>query len=124
VTNSLLFAAAQSGAERLLSLAPVDMLIIVIYFLVVLGIGFYLKKFANTGEDFFMAGRKMTAWIAGVSFISANLSSLETMGWSAMAYQYGMLGAHAYLISGALPILFLAVVMMPFYYVRDRKSVV
>ena len=89
----------------------------------VLGIGFYLKKFASTGEDFFMAGRKMTAWIAGLSFISANLSSLETMGWSAMAYQYGMLGAHAYLI-GAIPaILFLAVVMMPFYYICKTHSV-
>ena len=68
------------------------MAIVAIYFVVVLGIGFYLKRFASTGEDFFMAGRKMTAWIAGLSFISANLSSLETMGWSAMAYQYGMLG--------------------------------
>ena len=86
-------------------------------------IGFYLKKYASTGEDFFMAGRKMTAWIAGLSFISANLSSLETMGWSAMAYQYGMLGAHAYLI-GAIPaILFLAVVMMPFYYICKTHSV-
>ena len=65
----------------------------------------------------------MTAWIAGLSFISANLSSLETMGWSAMAYQYGMLGAHAYLI-GAIPaILFLAVVMMPFYYICKTHSV-
>ena len=65
----------------------------------------------------------MTAWIAGLSFISANLSSLETMGWSAMAYQYGMLGAHAYLI-GAIPaILFLAIVMMPFYYICRTHSV-
>ena len=71
---------------------PLDYGIIAIYFLVVLGIGIYLKKFVSTGEDFFMAGRKMTAWIAGLSFISANLSSLETMGWSAMAYQYGMSG--------------------------------
>ena len=108
---------------RLLSLSPVDYVIIVLYFLVVLGIGFYLKRFTSTGEDFFMAGRKMTAWIAGVSFISANLSSLETMGWSAMAYQYGMLGAHAYFIGGALPILFLAVVMMPFYYICRTHSV-
>ncbi len=106
-----------------LTLGAIDLLIIVIYFFVVLAIGFYLKKFANTGEDFFLAGRKMTAWIAGISFISANLSSLETMGWSAMAYQYGMLGAHAYLI-GAIPaILFLAVVMMPFYYICKTHSV-
>src|SRR5271169_692625 len=111
------------ASERLLSLGPIDMVIVVIYFVVVLAIGFYLKKFASTGEDFFMAGRKMTAWVAGLSFISANLSSLETMGWSAMAYQYGMLGAHAYLI-GAIPaILFLAVVMMPFYYICKTHSV-
>src|SRR5208283_3048207 len=105
------------------SLAPVDYLIVATYFAFCLGIGFYLKKYATTGEDFFMAGRKMTAWIAGLSFISANLSSLETMGWSAMAYQYGMLGAHAYLI-GAIPaILFLSIVMMPFYYICKTHSV-
>jgi SSS family solute:Na+ symporter len=118
-----LFAVAAASERSLLTLAPVDMVIIVIYFAFCLGIGFYLRKYASTGEAFFMAGRKMTAWIAGLSFISANLSSLETMGWSAMAYQYGMLGAHAYLI-GAIPaILFLAVVMMPFYYICRTHSV-
>jgi SSS family solute:Na+ symporter len=112
-----------AASSSLLSLRPVDLAIIGLYFATVIGIGFYLKRFAATGEDFFMAGRKMTAWIAGLSFISANLSSLETMGWSAMAYQYGMLGAHAYLI-GAIPaILFLAVVMMPFYYICKTHSV-
>ncbi len=115
-----LFAAA---GPSLLSLSQIDYVIIAIYFAVVLGIGYYLKNYARTGEDFFLAGRKMTAWIAGLSFISANLSSLETMGWSAMAYQYGMLGAHAYFI-GAIPaILFLAVVMMPFYYICKTHSV-
>ena len=67
------FAAAGTGPARLLSLSPIDLVIIVIYFLIVLGIGFYLKNYARTGEDFFLAGRKMTAWIAGLSFISANL---------------------------------------------------
>ena len=118
--------AATTGGKtssHLLTLSPIDLVIVVLYFVVVLAIGFYLKKHTSTGEDFFLAGRKMTAWIAGLSFISANLSSLETMGWSAMAYQYGMLGAHAYLI-GAIPaILFLAVVMMPFYYICKTHSV-
>jgi solute:Na+ symporter, SSS family len=116
-------AADAGGAGSLLRLGGVDLAVVAIYFAVCLVIGFYLKRFASTGENFFMAGRKMTAWVAGLSFISANLSSLETMGWSAMAYQYGMLGAHAYLI-GAIPaILFLAVVMMPFYYVCRTHSV-
>lgn len=119
--SALLF--AQAGGKPLISIGTLDVVIIAIYFAVVLGIGIYLKKYVSTGEDFFMAGRKMTAWVAGLSFISANLSSLETMGWSAMAYQYGMLGAHAYLI-GAIPaILFLAIVMMPFYYICNTHSV-
>jgi SSS family solute:Na+ symporter len=118
----LLFAAAEKSSA-LISIGRLDYLIIAIYFIVVLGIGLYLKKYVSTGEDFFLAGRKMTAWIAGLSFISANLSSLETMGWSAMAYQYGMLGAHAYLIGGGACILFLAIVMMPFYYICKTHSV-
>ena len=125
MTSALLLdAAAQTASRsRLLTLSPLDFVIVAIYFVTVIGIGVYLKKFASTGEDFFMAGRQMTAWVAGLSFISANLSSLETMGWSAMAYQYGMLGAHAYLI-GAIPaILFLAIVMMPFYYICRTHSV-
>jgi len=121
--NPLILAVADASQEKLLSMGGVDMFIVAVYFAVVLLIGVYLKRYATTGDEFFMAGRKMTAWIAGLSFISANLSSLETMGWSAMAYQYGMLGAHAYLI-GAIPaILFLAVVMMPFYYICRTHSV-
>jgi SSS family solute:Na+ symporter len=113
----------QAAPGRLLAMRPVDLVIIVLYFVLVLGIGFYLKRYAKTGEDFFMAGREMTAWIAGLSFISANLGSLEMMGYAAATYQYGMIVAHAYLI-GAIPaILFLAIVMMPFYYICKTHSV-
>ncbi len=108
---------------RLLSLAPVDLAVIVLYFIAVLGIGLYLKKYTNTGEDFFLAGREMTAWIAGLSFVAANLGSLELMGWAAAAYQYGILAVHWYWI-GAIPaMLFLGVVMMPFYYISRTHSV-
>jgi len=97
--------------------------IIVFYFVLVLAIGFYLKERANTGEDFFMAGREMTAWIAGLSFLSANLGALELMGWAGSAYQYGILATHWYWI-GAIPaMLFLALVMMPFYYISKTHSV-
>jgi SSS family solute:Na+ symporter len=117
----MLFAAAD--ASRLVHLAPVDFVIIIFYFALVLAIGFYLKGRSNTGEDFFMAGREMTAWIAGLSFLSANLGSLELMGWAGAAYQYGILAAHWYWI-GAIPaMLFLALVMMPFYYISKTHSV-
>ena len=107
----------------MLSLSPVDLAVIILYFVAVIGIGFYLKRFTKTGEDFFLAGREMTAWIAGLSFLAANLGSLELMGWAASAYQYGILAAHWYWI-GAIPaMLFLAIVMIPFYYISKTHSV-
>ena len=114
---------ASETSSRLVHLSPVDLVIIVFYFGLVLTIGFYLKGRSNTGEDFFMAGREMTAWIAGLSFLSANLGALELMGWADAAYQYGILAAHWYWI-GAIPaMLFLALVMMPFYYISKTHSV-
>jgi SSS family solute:Na+ symporter len=115
--------AAMLVTDRLVHLAGVDIVIIVFYFALVLVIGWYLKEQSGTGEDFFMAGREMTAWIAGLSFLSANLGSLELMGWAAAAYQYGILATHWYWI-GAIPaMLFLALVMMPFYYISKTHSV-
>lgn len=109
--------------EKLITLGPVDLAIIGIYFAFVIGIGFYLKSRAESAEGFFLAGREMTAWIAGLSFLAANLGSLELMGWAAAAYQYGILAAHWYWI-GAIPaMLFLGIVMMPFYYICKTHSV-
>ncbi len=117
---------AQMGmlvSERLVNLSTVDLAIVVIYFALVLAIGFYLKRFATTGEDFFMAGREMTAWVAGLAFVSANLGSLELLGWAGSAYQYGILAAHWYWI-GAIPaMIFLGLLMMPFYYISKTHSV-
>ncbi|MGA8034650.1 MAG: sodium:solute symporter family protein [Candidatus Acidiferrales bacterium] len=117
------FLATALFADRLVHLTTTDFVIIVFYFGLVLAIGFYLKGRSNTGEDFFMAGREMTAWIAGLSFLSANLGALELLGWAASSYQYGILAAHWYWI-GAIPaMLFLALVMMPFYYISKTHSV-
>jgi solute:Na+ symporter, SSS family len=111
------------NSPTLVHLSPVDLVIIVFYFALVLGIGLYLKGQANTGEDFFMAGREMTAWVAGLAFLSANLGSLELMGWAGNSYKYGILAAHWYWI-GAIPaMLFLALVMMPFYHICKTHSV-
>ncbi|MFZ0320423.1 MAG: sodium:solute symporter family protein [Candidatus Sulfotelmatobacter sp.] len=108
---------------QLVHLSAIDIVIVVFYFALVLSIGWYLKGRANTGEDFFMAGREMTAWVAGLSFLSANLGALELMGWAGSAYQYGILATHWYWI-GAIPaMLFLALVMMPFYYISKTHSV-
>jgi solute:Na+ symporter, SSS family len=108
---------------RLISLTFPDLLIIIIYFMMVLGIGIYLKRYATTSDDFFMAGRDMSAWVAGLSFLSANLGALELMGWAAAAYQYGILATHFYWIAAFPAMVFLGLVMMPFYYVSNTHSV-
>src|SRR2546429_1126829 len=119
----MITAAAMYVAPRLVHLSAVDAGIVVFYFALVLTIGFYLQRRAKTGEDFFMAGREMSAWIAGLSFVAANLGALELMGWAASAYQYGILATHWYWI-GAIPaMLFLALVMMPCYYISKTHSV-
>ena len=111
------------GMAQLAHLSFIDVAVIVIYFATVIYIGFHLKGATNTSEEFFMAGREMTAWIAGLSFVSANLGALELMGWAGSAYQYGILAMHWYWV-GAIPaMLFLGLVMMPFYYVSKTHSV-
>src|SRR5689334_11721398 len=112
-----------AATERLVNLSTIDALIVTLYFAMVIGIGFYLKRYARTSEDFFLAGRDMSSWIAGLSFVAANLGALELMGWAASAYQYGILATHWYWI-GAIPaMLFLGIVMMPFYYISKTHSV-
>ena len=121
LTMTIIFAALTG--TKLVHLSIIDLVVVVFYFVLVLAIGFYLRGRANTGEDFFLAGREMTAWIAGLSFLSANLGALELMGWAAASYQYGILATHWYWI-GAIPaMLFLGLVMMPFYYISKTHSV-
>src|ERR1700744_1727229 len=111
------------ASQTLVSLSPVDLAVIALYFAMVLGIGLYLKSFTKTGEDFFLAGRDMSAWVAGLSFVAANLGALELMGWAGSAYQYGILAAHWYWIGAVPAMLFLGIVMMPFYYISKTHSV-
>jgi SSS family solute:Na+ symporter len=118
-----LTAAPTGKSSRLLTLAPADLFVICLYFAVVLGIGIYLKRRVHASNDFFFAGKGVGSWVAGLSFVAANLGTLELLGWSASAYQYGMLAAHWYWIGAVPAMLFLGIVMIPFYYVSKAHSV-
>ena len=73
--------------------------------------------------DFFLSGRSLPAWVTGLAFISANLGAVEIMGMSANGAQIGMPTVHYFWV-GAIPaMLFLGVVMMPFYYGSKVRSV-
>ncbi len=106
-----------------ITLSFIDWLIILVYFIAVIGIGWYLKRFMGTKEDFFEAGRRNSAWVAGIAFVSANLGALEILGWTGGTMKYGMFVSHWYWI-GAIPaMLFLGVYMMPFYYSSKIHSI-
>jgi SSS family solute:Na+ symporter len=109
--------------EGVLQAGILDYLIIGIYFVFVLAIGFVLKKDMKTSEDFFLSGRSIPSWITGLAFISANLGAIEVMGMAANGAEYGIMTAHFYWV-GAIPaMLFLAIFMMPFYYGSKVRSV-
>lgn len=100
-----------------------DYLILVIYFAFVLGIGFMARRQVSDSVDFFLSGRSLPAWVTGLAFISANLGAVEIMGMSANGAQIGLPTVHYFWV-GAIPaMLFLGVVMMPFYYGSQVRSV-
>jgi solute:Na+ symporter, SSS family len=104
-------------------LTLIDWLIMLLYFVFVLGIGFALKRFMKTSKDFFQAGRSLPAWICGLAFISANLGAQEVIGMGASGAKYGIATSHFYWI-GAIPaMIFVGVFMMPFYYGSKARSV-
>ena len=106
-----------------IELGGIDYVILVIYFLFVLGIGWALRRQTKTSEDFFLSGRSIPAWIAGLAFLSANLGAQEMIGMAASGAKYGIATSHFYWV-GAIPaMVFVGVFMMPFYYGSRARSV-
>src|ERR1700757_123276 len=94
-----------------------------LYFAFVLGIGWGVRRFVRSSEDFFLSGRSIPAWIAGLAFISANLGAQEVIGMGASGAKYGMMTSHFYWV-GAIPaMVFVGIFMMPFYYGSRARSV-
>ncbi|OYN97720.1 sodium:solute symporter family protein [Enemella evansiae] len=101
----------------------IDYLLILVYFIFVLGVGWFARRGVSSSIEFFLSGRSLPAWVTGLAFISANLGAVEIMGMSATGAQYGYPTMHYFWV-GAIPaMLFLGVVMMPFYYGSKVRSV-
>jgi len=106
-----------------LDLGSIDYAILSVYFAFVLGIGWVVRRYVKGSEDFFLAGRSIPAWIAGLAFISANLGAQEVIGMAASGAKYGMMTSHFYWL-GAIPaMVFVGIFMMPFYYGSRARSV-
>src|SRR5580765_3508879 len=110
-------------SDTLIHANAVDYLILLVYFVFVLGIGFMARRSVSDSIDFFLSGRSLPAWVTGLAFISANLGAVEIMGMSANGAEIGLPTVHYFWV-GAIPaMLFLGVVMMPFYYGSKVRSV-
>src|ERR687890_776026 len=106
-----------------MKLTFIDWSVMLVYFLFVLGIGFALKRHMKTSTDFFLSGRSIPAWVAGLAFLSANLGAQEVIGMGASGAKYGIATSHFYWI-GAIPaMVFVGLFMMPFYYGSRARSV-
>src|SRR2546423_1815427 len=111
------------GAVAGLNASALDYSILAVYFLVVLGIGAVARLSIKTDLDFFLSGRSLPAWITGLAFMAANLGALEILGQSANGAQYGVAAVHYYWIGAVPAMVFLGLVMMPFYYGAKVRSV-
>ncbi|HET7638571.1 MAG TPA: sodium:solute symporter family protein [Ktedonobacteraceae bacterium] len=118
-----MFTLAMMQAREVPNVGWVDYLIIGIYFVVTLGIGFALRTRMKSSDDFFLSGRSLPSWVTGLAFVGANLGALEILGMGANAAQYGILQAHFYWIGAILAMVFVAIFMMPFYYGSKTHSV-
>jgi SSS family solute:Na+ symporter len=106
-----------------LDLNPLDYLILAMYFITVLGIGVLARRSISSSLDFLMSGRALPAWVTGLAFVAANLGALEILGMAANGAQYGIATAHYYWIGAVPAMVFLGIVMMPFYYGSEVRSV-
>ncbi|QEM47635.1 sodium/solute symporter [Mycolicibacterium grossiae] len=106
-----------------LHVGVLDYLLIAIYFVFVLGIGYLARSQISTSLDFFLSGRRLPAWVTGLAFVSANLGAVEIMGMSANGAQIGLATMHYYWIGAVPAMIFLGIVMMPFYYGSKVRSV-
>lgn len=110
-------------ADLRLDANAIDYLLLAFYFVLVLSIGYLARKQVSTSLDFFLSGRSLPAWVTGLAFVAANLGAIEVMGMSANGAQYGMPTAHYFWIGAVPAMLFLGIVMMPFYYGSKVRSV-
>lgn len=111
------------ATEALIQSSPVDYLMVALYFVFVLGIGVIARRSVSGSMDFFLSGRSLPAWVTGLAFISANLGAVEIMGMSATGAQIGAATVHYFWVGAVPAMLFLGVVMMPFYYGSKVRSV-
>src|SRR2546423_640648 len=100
----------------LLHLSEIDWVVMGVYFAFVLGVGYTLRRYVKTSTDYFLSGRSIPAWAAGLAFLSANLGAQEVIGMAASRAKDGNAPSHFYWV-GAVPGMgILGRIQKPLYY--------
>ena len=96
------------------ALAPIDIAIIAVYFVIVFGIGLYFSRKERTSEDYFLASRDIGWFFVGASLFVSNISTEHFIGLSGTGASSGLAVGHFEWLA-CLILLLLGWVFVPFY---------
>lgn len=126
--------AYQGGAEAVLQKkghirgAPVDYVIVVGYFALVIANGLYFGRKQQTTRDFFFGGQRFAWWLIAISLVATTIGSYSFVKYSEIGYKYGMGATQSYwndwvwfplIVFGWLPLLYFSrILSVPEYFAR------
>ena len=97
-------------------LANIDYVIIAVYMIGVLSVGFYFSKYVHSAGDLFLAGRSLPFWAIGMSIVVSDIGAIDLITGADAAYQRGIAQANFDWI-GSMPALVLAAfIFVPYYW--------
>ena len=120
--------------DTTLPLHPLDWVVLLVYFTLIVVVGLWFGKFTKTTKDFFFGGQRFAWWLVGISCVATLVGSYSFIQYSQNGYLFGLSAATAYtnewfvlplLLLGWLPIVYYARIQsIPEYFERrfDRRT--
>ncbi len=101
---------------------PIDYIVIVIYFLAIVGFGIYFGRYTRSTKDFFFGGQRFAWWLIAFSGIATTVGSYSFVKYSDVGFAYGLSSTQSYINDWFwMPILML--VWLPIIYYAKVTSV-
>ncbi len=107
---------------------PIDLAVIVVYFVAILGFGSFFGRYTRGTRDFFFGGQRFAWWLIAMSCVATVVGSYSFVKYSTQGFTYGLSSSMSYLndwfivplfIFGWLPIIYFSrVASVPEYFER------
>jgi SSS family solute:Na+ symporter len=101
---------------------PWALIVFPLYLGTIMLISFMSRRQSPTSNDYLNASRSLPTWAAALSFLAYNCGSIEIIGMSAMAAQYGVQALHFYWIGGIPGMIFMGIIVLPLYIKTGARS--